>query len=127
MELLLLASDCFAEFYTRAGFAGLNGRRNPHTYTYTSHKSIYLYLLFLGGVRAQLKSLHESRLTCFAIIIQPFQIQCSSPLSPPLSWSSHIAIPERDILELKDIYELLIRTREKIWALVTSDRNRVFF
>lgn len=59
------------------------GRRNPHTYTYiTSHKSIYLYLLFRGGVRAQLTSLRESRLTCFATIIQPFQIQCSFPLPP---------------------------------------------
>lgn len=91
------ASDCFAEFYTRIRLA----RRNPHTHIHVHRmKASYLYLLFLGGVRAQLKSLRESPLTCFATIIQPFQIQCSLPLplGPP-----PVAIPERDILELKDI------------------------
>lgn len=48
--------------------------RNPYRI-----KASICTLLFLGGVRAQLTSLRESRLTCFATIIQPFRIHFSFP------------------------------------------------
>lgn len=60
--------------FMRARLAGTVGERNPYRI-----KASICTLLFHGGVRAQLTSLRESRLTCFATIIQPFRIHFSFP------------------------------------------------
>jgi len=80
MEPLLFWSDCSAEFYARtARRAQSANERNPYRI-----KASICILLFLSGVRAQLMSLRESCLTCFATIIQPFRIHFSfSPIYSP--------------------------------------------
>jgi len=79
-----------------------------------SRNSIYLYLLFLGGVRAQLTGLREScRLACFATIIQ-----LSLSLSPCRKSTPSVGPrkppSERHILESKDIYGLLLIPGESV-------------
>jgi len=63
--------------------AAASNERNPYRI-----KASICTLLFYGGVRAQLTSLRESRLTRFATIIQLFRIRFSSypfQFIPPFS------------------------------------------
>lgn len=96
------ASDCFAEFYTRTHrlARGTDGEIRIHTHTYTWHKSI-LFVPFVPRRRSRaIKELTRKPPHVF----RNHNSTLSNPvLSPSPPWSSSIAIPERDILELKDI------------------------